>query len=72
MLLTMLGRAVLQIEQTRFSNVRIVIDKRNLHPFAVRHRLQFFAAKANAHLETDNKMQTKHTLTLRVHRGKIN
>jgi hypothetical protein len=67
-ILAQLGQEVLSIERTRFSNLRLVIDKRNAHPFAVKHRLQFFASKANRHLETAE--QTKHTITLRVHRGK--
>ncbi len=47
---------------------RIVIDSRNAHPFAVKHRLTFFAHKANRHLEVES--QGKHTTVLRVHTGR--
>lgn len=56
------------IEHTPFSSVRITIDKRNAHPYAVKHRLQFFAHKANRHLEVE--FNRKHQVVLRVHHGR--
>ncbi len=51
-----------------FSQVKIRVRKDNVHPYGVKHRLHFFAHKANRHLEVEANRSKE--VVLRVHFGR--
>lgn len=58
------------VREHRFSTLRIVVDRRRKHPFGVKHRLLYFARKANRHLEVHPSLSNHDGVTgLRVHQG---
>lgn len=48
-------------------NLRIIVNNRDLHPFAVKHRLQFFARQAGKRLIIEQ--STQQNTSYQVQRG---